>query len=128
MSTDAPQTTEPPIHSGLTSDDKTWAMLCHIAAFCGYVVPFGNMVGPLVVWVLKKDQSEFVDFHGKESLNFQITITIAAIVAGFSLLLLIGFLLLPAVLIFDLVMKIVAAVKASNGEYFRYPLTIRLVQ
>jgi uncharacterized Tic20 family protein len=110
------------------SDARTWAMLCHIAAFAGYAVPFGNVVGPLVVWALKKDQQEFVDFHGKESINFQITMTIAIIVAGFSILLLIGILLLPAVLLFDLIMKVVAAIKASNGEYFRYPLSIRFIK
>jgi uncharacterized protein len=128
MSAQSPYTTEPPHETGPSPDERTWAMLCHIAAFAGYVIPFGNIVGPLVVWLLKKDESAFVDHHGKESLNFQITMTIAIIVSAFSVLLLVGIVLLPAVLLFDLIMKIVAAIKASNGEWYSYPLTIRLVQ
>jgi uncharacterized Tic20 family protein len=82
----------------------------------------------VVVWSLKKNDYSFVDDQGKESLNFQITITIASIVAAFTVLLLIGFLLLPAVLLFGFVMTIIGAVKASNGEWYRYPLTIRFVK
>jgi uncharacterized Tic20 family protein len=119
---------EPYAAEELSNDARTWAMLCHLSAFAGYLVPFGNIFGPLVIWLLKKDEYEFVDFHGKESLNFQITITIAAVVAGFSILLLIGLVLFPAVLLFDVVMKVIAAVKANNGEYFRYPLSIRFIQ
>jgi uncharacterized Tic20 family protein len=112
----------------LSNDARTWAMLCHLAAFAGYVVPFGNIFAPLVIWLLKKDEYEFVEFHGKESVNFQLTITIAAMGALFLIFLLIGILLFPAVLLFDLVLKVVAAVKASNGEYFSYPLTIRFIK
>ena len=118
----------PPAPSDVPSDAKTWAALAHVSAFVGYLVPFGNIVGPLLIWLFKKNDYEFVDDQGKESLNFQITITIAIIIAGFSILLLIGIILLPLVLLFDLVMVIIAAIKASNGERYRYPLTIRLIQ
>jgi uncharacterized Tic20 family protein len=111
----------------LDSEAKTWGMLCHLAAFAGYVIPFGNIFGPLVVWLIKKDQSAFVDYHGKESVNFQLTITIAAMISAFLCLVLIGLILLPVVLLFDLIMKVIAAVKASNGERFRYPLSIRFI-
>ena len=114
--------------SQVTSDAKTWGMLCHLAGFGGYVVPvIGNIIGPLIVWQLKKDEYEFVDDQGKESLNFQITMTIAGVVAFMLIFVIIGIFLLPVVMLFDLVMKIIAAVKASNGERFRYPLSIRFI-
>jgi uncharacterized protein len=112
----------------LSNNERTWGMLCHLSALAGFVVPFGHIIGPVVVWLVKKDEFPFVDDQGKEALNFQITVTIASLVAGFSILLLIGILLLPAVLLFALVMTIIGAIKASNGEWFRYPLTIRFVK
>ncbi len=112
----------------LSNNERTWGMLCHLSALAGFVVPFGHIIGPVVVWLVKKEEYPFVDDQGKEALNFQITVTIASLVAGFSILLLIGILLLPAVLLFALVMTIIGAIKASNGEWFRYPLTIRFVK
>jgi uncharacterized Tic20 family protein len=111
----------------LSSDEKNWAMFCHLSTFVGAIVPFGNIIAPLVIWLLKKEESEFVDYHGREAVNFQITISIAYVVAFVLIFVLIGFLLLPALMIFDLVVTIIAAVKASNGEYYRYPLSIRLI-
>jgi hypothetical protein len=110
-----------------SSDERMWAMLCHLSAFAGYLVPFGNIIGPLVIWLIKKDQYAFVDDQGKEALNFQISITIWAAVAVVLCFVIIGIPLLIAVLIFSVVMTIIAAVKANGGEYYRYPLTIRLV-
>lgn len=106
---------------------KTFGLLCHVSAFAGLIIPFGSIVGPLVFWLLKKDQHPFVNRHGKESLNFQISCFIYMIVAALTMFILIGFLLFPAVLIFWLVMTIIATIKASGGEDYRYPLTIRLV-
>jgi len=110
------------------SDAKTWGMICPVASFAGYVIPFGNIVGPLIAWQIKKDGSAFVDHHGRESLNFQITVTIAFFVFLLLCLVLVGFFLLALLGIVDLVLVIVAAVRASNGEYYRYPLTIRLIK
>jgi uncharacterized Tic20 family protein len=123
------QSTESPIHSGITPDDKTWAMLCHISGLAGYlgVIPFASVIGPLIVWLLKKDTSAFVDEHGKESLNFQITMSIFYVIAIMLCFVLIGFLILPFLGIWMIVLVIIGAIKASNGEHFRYPLTIRLV-
>ena len=56
----------------LSKDEKTWAMLCHLSAVAGFVIPFGSILGPLVVWLIKKDEMPIVDLHGKKSLNFQI--------------------------------------------------------
>ena len=109
-------------------DDRLWAMFAHLAALAGYVIPLGNIVGPLVVWLIKKEEMPFVDEQGKESLNFQITMMIAAIVSALLMLVLIGFLLLFAVAIFDIVMVIIASIKANDGEHYQYPLTLRLIK
>lgn len=107
--------------------DRTWGMICHLSSLAGFVVPFGNIIAPLVIWVMKKDESRFVDHHGKEAINFQISVTIYTFIAAISIIVLLGIVLLPAVLIFDLVLTIIAAIKANDGAYYRYPLTIRLV-
>ena len=98
-----------------------------MAAFA-YFIPVGHIVGPLIVWLIKKDQYPFVDRQGKESLNFQITMSICAVVASALMLLLIGFLLLPAIFIYNIVMVIIATVKANAGEGYRYPLAIRFIK
>jgi uncharacterized protein len=119
---------EVPVATGPSQDAKTWAMLCHLAALAGYVVPFGNVIGPLVAWQIKKDSSEFVDFNGKESLNFQITVTLAIIASIPLVLVLIGILMLIVIPIAALVLVIIAGIKAGNGEVYRYPMTIRLIK
>ena len=106
---------------------RTWAMFTHISTFVGHLIPFGNIVGPLVMWCLKKDEMPFVNDQGKEAINFQITMTIALIVAGLSMLVLVGFVLFPAVWLFDVIVTIIAAVKANEGVAYRYPLTLRFI-
>lgn len=107
---------------------RTWAMATHLSTLCVYVgVPFGNIIGPLVVWIIKKDEFPFVDDQGKEALNFQISLTIYAIVSAFLCLILIGFVFLFALFIMDLVLTIMAAVAANRGEYYRYPLNMRFI-
>lgn len=106
---------------------RNWAMGCHLAALAGFVVPFGSIIGPLIIWLIKKDESSFVDRQGKEALNFQITMLIAFLVCIVLAFILIGFLLMAVVVIFDLVMIIVAAIKTSEGEDFRYPVSLRLI-
>ncbi len=112
----------------LTQEERTFGMLAHLLALSGYIIPFGNIIGPLVIWLIKKDQSWFVDDQGKESLNFQISIIIYAIIAGLSIFVLIGILLLPAVWLAGLVLTIIGGIKASEGVIYRYPLTIRLIK
>ena len=109
-------------------DARTWAMFCHLGALAGYIIPFGNIIAPLVIWLIKKDESPFVDDQGKESLNFQISITLYALVALLLTVIVIGFFLLLAVGIFALVMVIIAAVKTNDGEKYRYPLCIRFIK
>jgi uncharacterized Tic20 family protein len=110
-----------------TAEARNWAMGAHIAALAGLIVPFGNLIGPLVVWLVKRDESALVDREGKESLNFQISMTIYMFVSALLILVLIGLPLLFVVAIVDLVLTIVAASKASNGVPYRYPMTIRFL-
>ena len=103
-------------------------MLCHLLALAGYVIPFGNIIGPLVIWLIKKDQYPFVDDQGKESLNFQISIMIYAIVSSILIVVAIGIPLVIAVGIFGIVEIILASIKANQGIAYRYPLSIRFVK
>jgi hypothetical protein len=104
------------------------AMLCHLTGLLGGLVPPAHIIAPLIIWLLKKDQSGFVDDQGKEAINFQISVTIY-VIAGFMLMIvLIGFIILPLAGILWLVWGVIATAKAYEGVYYRYPLTIRLVR
>ena len=108
-------------------DQRTWAMLCHLSAFAGYVFPLGNIFGPLIVWLVKREQHPLVEDQGKESLNFQLSVTLYAIVGVVLSFVIIGIPLLIALVIFDLIVVILAAVKANDGVAYRYPLNIRFI-
>lgn len=86
-----------------------------------------HILGPLVVWLAKRDDSPEIDAHGKESLNFQISMLIYNVIAGILCLVLIGFLLLALLHLLNLVLVIVASIQASEGKLYRYPITIRLI-
>lgn len=107
---------------------RQWAAIAHLASFTVYLTGIGFIIGPLVVWIIKKNEMEFVDDQGKEAINFNISVFIYAIVSGILALVLIGFLLLFALGIFHLIMVIVAAINANNGMRYRYPLTIRFIK
>jgi uncharacterized protein len=112
----------------VSRDERTWAMLAHLSALVGYsIVPFGNIVAPLVVWLIKKDQSWFIDDQAKESINFQISMVIYTLISIPLVLLLIGIVLLLILYVFGIVMVIIAAIKANDGVQYRYPVTIRFV-
>ncbi len=108
--------------------ERTWGMLCHLVVFVGYIIPFASIIGPLVIWMIKRDEMPFVDDQGKESLNFQITILLALIVSGLLMFILIGFVLIFVVVIFQFIVVIIASIKANEGVYYRYPLCIRLIK
>jgi len=109
------------------SSEKQMAMLSHLGGLAGFLFPFGNIIIPLVIWLSKKDSSSYIAMHGLESLNFQISLTIAAIVAGFLCFLIIGFFILPVICVLGIVFPIIAAIKANDGFDYRYPMTVRLV-
>ena len=104
------------------------AMLCHLAAFLGFVFPFGSVVGPLILWQMKKEKDAFIDDQGKEALNFQITVAIAwmaCIVLAFAV---VGFFLMFALAVATIVLTIIGSIKANKGIAYRYPLTWRVIK
>ena len=104
------------------------AMLCHLAAFLGFVFPFGSVVGPLILWQMKKEKDAFIDDQGKEALNFQITVAIAwmaCIVLAFAV---VGFFLMFALAVATIVLTIIGSIKANKGIPYRYPLTWRVIK
>jgi len=107
------------------------AMLCHLLAFAGLLVPHFpgvGIVGPLILWAIKKDSMPFVNEQGKEAINFNITVSIAAAVCLVTFWLLLPILLLIGIAIAWVVFTIIAAIKANDGQHYRYPLTLRLVK
>jgi uncharacterized Tic20 family protein len=110
-------------------ESRTWGMACHLAGLAMFVIPYlGNILGPLIVWIMKRSEYPFVDEQGKEALNFQISMTIYKIVATILITFAVGCFLLPAVVIADVALLIVAATKANKGESYRYPITIRFIK
>lgn len=126
--------TPPPLPvagSTLTSGSahvRTWTILCHASALLGvfFHIP-GHIIGPLIVWLAKRDDAPEIDAHGKESLNFQISMLIYHAIAAVFCLVLIGFLVLPILWVLNAIFVIVASIKASDGKLYRYPMTIRFI-
>jgi uncharacterized protein len=110
-------------------DVRTWNVLCHATALAGFFVPWaGHILGPLIVWLAKRNDSTEIDENGKESLNFQISMLIYNVIAGVLCLVLIGFVILAILHILNLVLVIVASIQTSEGKFYRYPITIRLIK
>ncbi|MBE3595407.1 MAG: DUF4870 domain-containing protein [Hydrogenibacillus sp.] len=111
-------------------DARTWAMFVHLSALLTFVlpIPFTTVLAPLILWQMKKKEHSFVDDQGKEAVNFQLSILLYVIVSTVLILIVIGIVLLIAIAVFWFVMTIIAAVKAKNGEAFRYPLVIRFLR
>jgi uncharacterized Tic20 family protein len=102
--------------------------MCHASALAGFFIPgAGHILGPLIIWLAKRTDSPEIDAHGKESLNFQISMLIYSLISGVLCLILIGFLLLAILHLLNLVLVIVASIQASEGKLYRYPITIRLI-
>ncbi len=105
-----------------------WGMICHVAGLATYVgIPFGNVIVPLAIWLIKKDKDPNVNVNGRESLNFNISFTIYGLLAGLLCYVIIGFVALPVVLIAHVILAIQATIKANKGETVRYPLTLRFI-
>jgi uncharacterized Tic20 family protein len=108
-------------------DERMWAMFCHLAGLAGFIFPFGNVIAPLIIWLVKKEEYELVNDQGKEALNFQISMTIYILASVILIILVIGIALLIILGLFSLIVVIIAAIKANEGERYRYPLTIRFL-
>ena len=124
---------ESPGSKEVNKDARMWAMICHLSALAGLVVPVvGCIIGPLIVWQIKKEEFPFVDEQGKEAVNFQISMTLYLLISAILWIPLsfvcIGILIPVAISIVDLVFLLIAAVKANDGHHYRYPLTIRFIK
>jgi hypothetical protein len=107
--------------------ERNWAVATHLAGLAGYLVPFANIIAPLVIWLMKRDESEYIGWHACEALNFQISMLIYLAVATVLIWVLIGYLLLPLLALFNVVTVVLSALAASRGELRPYPLSLRLV-
>lgn len=108
-------------------DERNIALVAHLGTLAGYLVGFGHILVPLVIFLLKKDQSDFIRRNALESLNFQISMTIWFLISAVLTVVLIGIPMLIVLGIIDLVCIVLATLRASDGEVYRYPLTLRLV-
>jgi len=116
----------------LGKDARQWAMFCHLAGLA-WMVPWllpiiGGVVGTLIVWQVKKDDDPFIDKSGKRAFNFQLSMLIYFAGSMLLCLLLIGFLLVPTVVVLNIVFTIIAALRASNGKDYSYPLSIEFIK
>jgi uncharacterized Tic20 family protein len=128
METSYPSPPPLPANTALTNV-RTWNALCHASALVGVLLHFpGHLLGPLIVWLAKRGDSPEIDAHGKEALNFQISMLIYNAVAAVFCLVLVGFLFLAILWVLNAVFVIIAAIQASEGKFYRYPMTIRFIQ
>jgi uncharacterized Tic20 family protein len=122
------ETTQPPPTPISSADVRTWNVLCHASALLGLFLHFlGHLLGPLIVWLVKRGDAPEIDAHGKESLNFQLSMLIYDAIAAILCLVLIGIPILIALWIMNTVCVIIASIRASEGKFYRYPVTIRFL-
>ena len=119
----------PAIETTPSKDERTWAMLCHFSALLIFVgIPFSNILAPLIIWLIKKEEMPFVEDQGKEVLNFQISMTIYLLISGILCFILIGIPFVIGLGIFNVIITIIAGIKANDGKCHRYPLNLRLIK
>ena len=125
-----PQDTDPTAAPQADHDKnaRNLAVLCHLFGLLGLIIPPGNVIGPLLIWLLKKEDHPFIEEQGREALNFQISFTIAMMVSVFLALVYVGLFLLAILGIVDLILIIMASTAASRGENYRYPFSIKFLQ
>ncbi|MDG1357290.1 MAG: DUF4870 domain-containing protein [Akkermansiaceae bacterium] len=115
--------------SAIPKPERTWAMFAHLSSFLGYTcIPLANIIAPLVIWQIKKEDMPFASDQGKECLNFQISMLIYIIISGILTLILIGFAFLLILYVMNIILTIIAAIKANEGVHYRYPMTMRFIK
>lgn len=121
--------TDSPPSKEINKHARTWAMICHLAGLAGIFLPAtGNIVAPLVVWQIKKEDNPFIDEQGKEAENFQICVSIYFLISILLCFICVGAFLVAATILFFFIFTLIAAVKANNGFHYRYPLIIRFIK
>jgi uncharacterized Tic20 family protein len=112
----------------MSESERNWAMLCHLSAFAGFFFPFGGIIGPLICWLSRKDDSSWVDQNGKAALNFQISILLYMVLTLPLCFILIGIPIIVFLGFLKVICIIIGSVRASKGEDFRYPISIPFIQ
>ncbi|HLP72736.1 MAG TPA: DUF4870 domain-containing protein [Bacteroidales bacterium] len=112
----------------LTETERNWAMLCHLSAFAGFFFPFGGVIGPLICYLSKKDESAWINVNGRASLNFNLSMLLYIILALPLMIIIIGIPIIMALGILKIVCITIGSVKAARGEMFKYPLAIPFIQ
>ena len=111
-----------------TQSERDWAMFCHLSAFAGFFFPFGGILGPIICWISRKDESEWINKNGKASLNFQLSMLLYIVLVIPLCFILVGIPLLLALFVLKFVCVIVASIRAAKGEAFKYPISIPFIQ
>jgi uncharacterized Tic20 family protein len=109
----------------ISSDENTWSMIIHFSQFCAYIIPLAGLIVPIILWQVKKKDSQFIDKNGKIVVNWIITEIILLIMFGILCFLLIGIPLLAALIVLSIVFPIIGGIKANNGVAWSYPFTIK---
>jgi uncharacterized protein len=112
----------------LSETERNWSMLCHLSSFAGFFFPFGGVLGPLICWLSRKDDSQWVNVNGRNSLNFQLSILLYMVLAIPLCFIIVGFPIIFVLGTLKVICVIIASIKASKGELFRYPLVIPFIQ
>ena len=112
----------------LSETERNWAMLCHLSAFAGFFFPFGGIIGPLICWLSRRDESTWVNINGRNSLNFELSILLYIVLAIPLCFIVVGIPIVIALGTLKIICLIIASVKASKGELFTYPLAIPFIQ
>jgi uncharacterized protein len=110
-----------------SANDRTYATFMHLMLVIATFTAVPLILGPLIMWLLKKDHSPYINDHGKEALNFNLSIFIYMIAAALTFVCGLGIVIMPAVWIFGLIFSVIAAIAANRGEYYRYPACIRII-
>ena len=118
----------PPMEITPSKDERTWAMLSHFSALCMFIFPFGNILAPLIIWLIKKDEMPFVEDQAKEVLNFQISMIIYFIISAILCVVLIDIPITIGLGIFNVIMTIIAAISANDGKSYRHPMNLKLIK
>lgn len=112
----------------LSETERNWSMLCHLSAFAGFFFPFGGIIGPLICWLSRRDESEWININGRNAMNFQLSILLYMVLAVPLIFIIVGIPILVALGILKVVCIIIASIKAPKGVLFRYPLSIPFIQ
>lgn len=109
-------------------DANQFALFVHLSSFVGFLIPFANIFLPLILWTIKRKESEYIDYHGKEVINFQISVLIWIIISIIAMLLLVGFVMIVVVFFASIILPIIGGIAAHNGERYRYPFCFRFIK